>query len=89
MVKLREIPRTATFAWSPTVPDMYLATGTVAGAIDADFSSTSKLDLWKLDLTDHSPAAFNPQPVVSVDADARYVFCHELFCSQKCWTQTP
>jgi protein transport protein SEC31 len=73
MVKLKEIPRTATFAWSPTVPDLYLATGTVAGAIDADFSSTSKLDIWNLDLIDHSSESFVPKPVVSVDTDARYV----------------
>ena len=47
MVKLAEYPRTATFSWShDRVP--VLATGPASGAIDADFSSTSTLELWSL-----------------------------------------
>lgn len=45
MVKLAEISRTSTFAWSHGCLPL-LATGTVAGAVDANFSSQSKLELW-------------------------------------------
>lgn len=50
MVHLREIPRTAVFAWSPGTTSPFIATGTRAGAVDADFSSGSKLELWDLQL---------------------------------------
>lgn len=74
MVKLKEIPRTATFAWSPHNADPLLVSGTVAGAVDADFSSTTKLELWDLNLLDRSPESFYLQPKVSIDTEARYVF---------------
>lgn len=72
MVKLKEIPRTATFAWSPTGTDPLLVTGTVAGAVDADFSSTTQLELWDLSLLDRSPEAFDLTPKVALDTNARY-----------------
>ncbi|CAI2182159.1 8380_t:CDS:10 [Funneliformis geosporum] len=49
-MKLKEIPRTATFAWSPGQHLPIIATGTVAGALDASFSSTTELELFHLNL---------------------------------------
>lgn len=71
MVKLKEIPRTAAFAWSPGSQDPLIVTGTVAGAVDADFSSTTKLELWNLNLIDRSSDSFYLEPTVSIDTDAR------------------
>ena len=45
-MKLKEIHRTSTFAWSPTASLPLLATGTVAGALDESFSNESQLELW-------------------------------------------
>jgi len=45
-MKLKEIHRTSTFAWSPTAPLPLLATGTVAGALDESFSNESQLEIW-------------------------------------------
>ncbi|RUS15686.1 hypothetical protein BC938DRAFT_476855, partial [Jimgerdemannia flammicorona] len=50
MTKLKEIPRTATFAWSPGQHLPFIATGTVAGALDASFSNTTELEIFKLDI---------------------------------------
>lgn len=47
MVKISDINRTSTFAWSlDSLP--LLATGTVAGAVDIDFSSSATLDIWDI-----------------------------------------
>ncbi|KAJ8097316.1 hypothetical protein POJ06DRAFT_261049 [Lipomyces tetrasporus] len=76
MVKLKEIPRTATFAWSPGPQLPFIATGTVAGAVDADFSSKSTLELWDLNLVDKSTNGFQlSSPVVTVGTEARF---HDL-----------
>ncbi|KAI5958107.1 SEC31 [Candida theae] len=45
MVKISEINRTSTFAWSSDSLPL-LATGTVAGAVDIDFSSSATLEIW-------------------------------------------
>ncbi|KAG5641968.1 hypothetical protein DXG03_003842 [Asterophora parasitica] len=45
-MKLKEIHRTSTFAWSTTASLPLLATGTVAGALDESFSNESQLELW-------------------------------------------
>ncbi|KAF2115593.1 hypothetical protein BDV96DRAFT_52871 [Lophiotrema nucula] len=71
MVRLREIPRTATFAWSPGPTSPLLATGTKAGAVDADFSNDTTLELWELDL-DNSEQGVELQPVATVNADSRF-----------------
>ncbi|KAF5096764.1 hypothetical protein D0Z00_002662 [Geotrichum galactomycetum] len=76
MVKLKEIPRTAAFAWSPSGSDPLLVTGTVAGAVDADFSSTTQLELWDLSLLDRSPEAFDLSPRVSLDTNASSFASH-------------
>ncbi|KAF6753615.1 hypothetical protein DFP72DRAFT_1010406 [Ephemerocybe angulata] len=44
-MKLKEIHRTSTFAWSPSSTPL-LATGTVAGALDESFSNESQLEIW-------------------------------------------
>jgi protein transport protein SEC31 len=51
-MKLKEIHRTSTFAWSPTPSLPFLATGTVAGALDESFSNESKLEIWAPDFLD-------------------------------------
>ncbi|KAI0512849.1 hypothetical protein F5B22DRAFT_613464 [Xylaria bambusicola] len=71
MVRLREIPRTAAFAWSPVPARPFLVTGTRAGAVDADFSDETKLELWDLDLDDQEQG-LELQPIASIAADSRF-----------------
>jgi protein transport protein SEC31 len=52
MVRLREIPRTAAFAWSLDTSSPWIATGTKSGAVDVDFSNETCLELWDLGLDD-------------------------------------
>ena len=52
MVRLREIPRTSAFAWSPGAVSPFIATGTKAGAVDVDFSNEKCLEVWDLALDD-------------------------------------
>ncbi|KAG5417427.1 SEC31 [Candida metapsilosis] len=47
MVKISEINRTSTFAWSSDSLPL-LATGTVAGAVDINFSSSAALEIWDI-----------------------------------------
>jgi protein transport protein SEC31 len=70
MVRLRDIPRTATFAWSPCSGKPIVVTGTKAGAVDADFSDESKLEIWDLSL-DNQEQGIELQPVVSITTDSR------------------
>lgn len=72
MVRLRELPRTATFAWSPGADKPLLVTGTRAGAVDADFSDESKLELWDLALDDQQQG-LELQPVASITTESKYV----------------
>ncbi|EIN09101.1 WD40 repeat-like protein [Punctularia strigosozonata HHB-11173 SS5] len=51
-MKLKEISRTATFAWSPAPAPPLLATGSVAGALDESFSNESQLEIWAPDFSD-------------------------------------
>ncbi|XP_053318811.1 protein transport protein Sec31A isoform X2 [Spea bombifrons] len=54
-MKLKEIDRTAMQAWSPSQHHpIYLATGTSAQQLDATFSTNASLEIFELDLTDHS-----------------------------------
>ncbi|KAK5798414.1 hypothetical protein VI817_004704 [Penicillium citrinum] len=71
MVRLREIPRTATFAWSPGASSPLIATGTRAGAVDADFSNKTCLELWDLSL-DRQDASEELQPVAKIDTDSGF-----------------
>lgn len=69
MVKINSIPHTATFAWSNgTIP--ILATGTAAGVIDDDFSSSSSLSFYNL---------YEKEPILSIDSTAKF---HDLDWSQ-------
>ena len=52
IMKLKEVHRTATFAWSPFASLPLLATGTVAGALDESFSNESQLEIWAPDFLD-------------------------------------
>lgn len=72
MVRLREIPRTAAFAWSPGTELPFIATGTKAGAVDADFSSETALELWDLQLQNHQQS-LELEPVANVSTDSRSV----------------
>ena len=72
MVRLREIPRTAAFAWSPGPTQPLIATGTKAGAVDADFSNDTTLELWELKLDD-AEQGVELQPVATVDVESRYM----------------
>ncbi|KAI0020406.1 hypothetical protein F4780DRAFT_742309 [Xylariomycetidae sp. FL0641] len=71
MVRLREIARTAAFAWSPDSEKPLLVTGTRAGAVDADFSDETKLELWDLSL-DNQEQGLELQPIASIAADSRF-----------------
>ncbi|MCJ1403396.1 protein transport protein S31 [Xylographa trunciseda] len=71
MVRLREIPRTATFAWSPGTSSPFLATGTRAGAVDADFSNDTQLELWDLDLN-NTELGIELKPAASIATDSRF-----------------
>lgn len=72
MVRLREIPRTAAFVWSPGSGLPLIVTGTRAGAVDADFSAETKLEVWDLSL-DNLEQGVELQPIVSITTDSRYV----------------
>lgn len=72
MVRLRELPRTAAFAWSPGSGKPLLVTGTRAGAVDVDFSDESKLELWDLSLDD-AEQGLELQPIASIPTDSKLV----------------
>ncbi|CZS98611.1 related to SEC31 protein [Rhynchosporium agropyri] len=71
MVRLREIPRTAAFAWYPGADSPLVVTGTRAGAVDADFSDETKLELWDLSLDDLNQGV-ELQPVASITSESRF-----------------
>ena len=72
MVQVKQIPRSAAFAWSPDHGAPYIATGTVAGTVDPTFSATSELELWDLHLDDQSQQGFELTPKLSVPTKARF-----------------
>lgn len=49
-----------------------LATGTKAGAVDADFSAETKLEIWNLGLEDNEQGG-ELQPVISIATESGYV----------------
>jgi protein transport protein SEC31 len=73
MVKLREIPKTAAFAWSSGSDAPYVVTGTRAGAVDADFSDETKLELWDLRL-DNLEQGVELQSIASISTDSRSAY---------------
>lgn len=66
-MKLKEINRTATFAWSPGQQPL-IAAGTVAGALDASFSNESTLEIFEPNLLDKSSAQLESTAKVSSNA---------------------
>ncbi|KZV82092.1 WD40 repeat-like protein [Exidia glandulosa HHB12029] len=75
-MKLKEIHRTATFAWSPTQNVPLLATGGVAGALDESFSNDSHLEIWSPNFFDKSEFDLghdgHPGPKGSVTTSSRF-----------------
>ena len=59
-------------AWSPGAAPPSIATGTKAGAVDADFSNDTTLELWDLGL-DNAEQSTELQPVGSIATDSRHV----------------
>lgn len=54
-MKLKDISRTATFAWDPSsAAEPLIVTGAVAGALDESFSNDSQLEIW-------SPKLYEPE----------------------------
>ncbi len=74
MVRLREIPRTAAFAWSPDATSSWIATGTKSGAVDVDFSNETCLELWDLAL-DSSQQGAELRPAVALPTETGF---HDL-----------
>lgn len=72
MGRLREVPRTATFAWSSGTTLPLLATGTRAGAVDADFSNDTQLELWDLDLA-QAGKSVELSPAAAISTDSRSI----------------
>ncbi|KAI5951687.1 SEC31 [Candida jiufengensis] len=66
MVKISEINRTSTFAWSSDSLPL-LVTGTVAGTVDIDFSSSATLELWDI----FSPTN-NDKPIFTSSVENRF-----------------
>ncbi|KAJ1962794.1 protein transport protein S31 [Dipsacomyces acuminosporus] len=62
------IERTAIPAWGPQQSETLIAAGTVAGAMDASFSNTSELEIFKLTAETEGALA----PVGKVEASARF-----------------
>lgn len=79
MVRLREIPRTAAFAWAPG-SNTLVVTGTRSGAVDADFSDETKLELWDLNL-DTPEQGLELQPIATISTESRY-YCRLLGCGR-------
>lgn len=71
MVRLRTIPRTAAFSWAQGSDTPLIVTGTRAGAVDADFSDETKLELWDLSL-DNLDQGVELQPIASISTDSRF-----------------
>ena len=72
MVRLREIPRTATFAWSPDANAPWIATGTKTGAVDVDFSNETCLELWDL-AVDNTQQGQELKPAATLSTETGYV----------------
>lgn len=54
-MKLKDISRTATFAWDQTSSSSpLLVTGAIAGALDENFSDESQLEIWAPEFTSGS-----------------------------------
>ncbi|KAJ3137537.1 protein transport protein S31 [Geranomyces variabilis] len=85
-MRLRHINRTATIAWFPGQADSHgplLAGGTVAGALDASFSTSAELEIFDLNLNSKpgSPGANKLRKLGGVSCTARF--------NRLAWTKIP
>lgn len=86
-MKLKEIHRTSTFAWSPLPSLPLLATGTVAGALDESFSNNGQLEIWAPDFLNKDEYDLGEEgqtaAKASVTTTSRYVCSarHPFECS--------
>lgn len=75
MVKLKEIHRPSTFAWSPLPSLPLLATGTVAGALDESFSNNGQLEIWSPNFLDRNEYDLGgegqTEPLASITTSSR------------------
>ena len=71
MVQLKQITRNATFAWSPARGAPLIASGTIAGAVDASFSQDSELEIWDLDLDNTDTSAFELKPTAKISTERK------------------
>jgi hypothetical protein len=72
---IKEIDRTSIASWSPAKEqEPLLALGTVAGALDASFSSKTELEIFSLDLASPSKSL---QKLGGIPCNARYTFFHK------------
>lgn len=74
-MKLKDISRTATFAWdSASSSAPLIATGAVAGALDENFSNESQLDIWAPEFGDDQGMHLGGEgtsPVGSITVNSR------------------
>ena len=67
---LKSVKRTAITCWSPaTEEEPYLALGTVAGALDASFSSKTELEIFSLNLAETGKGMTR---IAGIPGNARY-----------------
>lgn len=81
-MKLKEIHRTSTFAWSPASAVPVLATGTVSGALDESFSNDSRLEIWSPNFIDRDDYDLggegHPQANHSITTTSRWALCRQM-----------
>ena len=79
-MKLKDISRTATFAWDQSSSSSPLiVTGAVAGALDATFSNESLLEIWQPDFGENGPVRLGGEgkgPLGSISVSSRSVSRH-------------
>ena len=73
MVRVCDIPRTAAFAWSSSAIRPQIVTGTKAGAVDANFSDDSSLEIWDLHVGKSGNTEL--QPSASITTESKYEPC--------------
>lgn len=81
-MKLKDIARTATFAWDQTSSSApLLVTGAIAGALDESFSNESQLEIWAPDFGEGEGMRLGGEgkgPLGSITVSSRYVYPVQL-----------
>jgi protein transport protein SEC31 len=81
-MKLKDISRTATFAWDQSSSSSPLiATGAVAGALDESFSNESQLEIWEPNFGEQQLrlGGQGDSAKGSITVSSRYVMFQKLF----------